>query len=152
METLLGVFPDARVIHTHRDPVETLASTCSLLSVFRGDPEPGSPEALAIGTRQLRVYKIAVEHTMAVRERTPDPFHDVYQPALRANPMRVVRDIYTRFDLELTREAETRMQGWIADHQESARREHHYKPEDFGLSAPEIRQEFSAYITRYGLR
>ena len=151
METLLAVFPDARIIHTHRDPVPTLASLCSLLSAFRGNPDPGGPAALAIGPRQLRVYKLAVEHTMAVRERVPDAFHDVHQPALLADPMRVVCEIYDRFELELTREAETRMRRWIADHPESARSEHHYSPEDFGLTGAEIRREFAAYMARYRL-
>ena len=151
METLLAIFPDARIIHTHRDPVPTLASMCRMLSAFRGNPHPGSPEACAIGPRQLRVYKLAVEHTMEVRERAPGAFHDVYQPALLADPMRVVREIYARFELELTRETEARMQHWIADHPENARTGHHDSPDDFGISAAEIRQEFSAYTARYGL-
>jgi hypothetical protein len=151
METLLALFPDARIIHTHRDPVPTLASMCSMLSAFRGNPKPGSLEARAIGPRQLRMYKHAVEHTMAVRERTPDAFHDVHQSVLLADPMRVVREIYARFELELTREAETRMQGWIADHPASVRNEYDYEPEEFGLTAAEIRREFVAYTARYGL-
>ncbi|MDP6491656.1 MAG: sulfotransferase, partial [Kiritimatiellia bacterium] len=84
METLLTVFPDARVIHTHRDPVPTFGSLCSMLGAYRGNPAPGSSEARVIGPRQLRFYKAAIEHTMAVRERRPDDFHDVFQPALRA--------------------------------------------------------------------
>ena len=151
MESLLAVFPDARIIHTHRDPVPTFGSLCSMLSAFRGNPAAGGPEARAIGPRQLRLYKLAVEHTMAVRERHPDAFHDVTQPALLADPMRVVHGIYERFELELTREAEQRMRRWVAEHPEGARREHHYHPEDFGLSVAEIRQEFEGYMARYDL-
>ncbi|MBW1882837.1 MAG: sulfotransferase [Deltaproteobacteria bacterium] len=151
METLLAVFPDARVIHTHRDPVPTFGSLCSMLSAYRGNPAPGSPEACVIGPRQLRFYKIGIEHTMAVRERHPGAFHDVYQPALRADPMRVVHGIYERFELELTREAEQRMQRWVAEHSEGAGRQHHYDCEGFGLSAAEIRQAFGGYMARYDL-
>jgi len=151
METLLAEFPDARIVHTHRDPVPTLASMCSMLSAFRGSPVPGCPEACAIGPRQLRVYKLAVEHTMAVRERVPDAFHDVYQPALATDPMRVVGEIYARFDLELTPETETCMQQWIAEHPVGARKEPSYHPKDFGISAAEIRHAFEAYTARYAL-
>jgi hypothetical protein len=151
METLLAVFPDARIIHAHRDPVPTLTSMCSMLSAFRGDPRPGSPEARAIGPRQVRVYKIATEHTMAVRERHPNAFHDVYHGALLADPMGVVREIYDRFELDLGPESEARMRQWIADHPASAPSDQRYRPEDFGLSEADIRRELAPYAERYGL-
>src|SRR5262249_44033691 len=31
IDDLLGVFPDAVVVHTHRDPITSVASTCSLV-------------------------------------------------------------------------------------------------------------------------
>ena len=151
METLLAVFPDARIIHTHRDPVPTFGSLCSMLSAYRGNPAPGSPEARVIGPRQLNFYKIAIEHTLAVRKRHPDAFHDVYQPALLKDPMCVVHEIYERFELELSGEAEQRMQRWVAEHPAGAHREHHYHCEDFGLSVAEIRQAFGSYIARHDL-
>ena len=65
--------------------------------------------------------------------------------------MRVVGEIYARSELELTRETETRMQGWIADQPASARSAHHYEQEVFGLSAASTRREFAAYMARYRL-
>jgi hypothetical protein len=151
MQTLLEVLPDARIIHTHREPVATFGSMCSMLAAFRGNPEPGSPAALAIGPRQLRLYKIATEHTMAVRKGRPEAFHDVHQSELATDPMGVVHGIYRRFDLELGPEAEHRMQQWIAAHPVNARGEHRYRPEDYGLSDEAIRRELELYTRRYGL-
>ncbi len=151
MESLLTVFPDARIIHTHRDPVPTLVSMCGMLSAFRGEPDPGSPAACAIGPRQVLVYKRATEHTMAMRERSPNAFHDVHQETLLANPMGVVHEIYEHFELELRLEVETRMRGWLVDHPAPPPAERRPRPEDFGLTESGIQREFAPYIEKYGL-
>ena len=156
MESLLSVFPDAQVIHTHRDPVETFGSLCSMLAAFRGDPAPGSAAARRIGPRQLRLYRQAVEHTMAVRERRPEAFHDVYQTELRADPMRVLREIYARFEIEWRPEVEQRMQSWLAEraglHSRSRSRSRPIDPADYGLEVEEIEYEMADYAARYGLQ
>ena len=88
---------------------------------------------------------------MAVRERRPDAFHDVYQEALRGDPMGVVRGIYERFELELRPETETRMRSWIARHPAVAGQAQRDRPEDYGLTADGIRRELAPYRERYDL-
>jgi hypothetical protein len=151
MQSLLDIFPDARIIHTHREPVATFGSMCSMLAAFRGSPEPGSPAARAIGPRQLRLYKKATEHTIAVREHHPDAFHDVYQAQLATEPLAVVHGIYDHFDLELRPDAERAMRHWIDTHRVSAASGRRYRPEDYGLDAEAICRELEPYASRYGL-
>lgn len=145
--SLLEVFPDACVILTHRDPVATLVSLSSLLAAYRGDPAPGSPEARRIGPRQLRVYAQATAHTKAVRARRPESFHDVHQEALAKDPIGVVRGVYARFDLDLSRETEARMQAWIrAQPQRDAVLAHGRRretPADYGLDPDEVREKLA---------
>ena len=145
--SLLEVFPDACVILTHRDPVATLVSLSSMLAAYRGDPPPGSPEARRIGPRQLRVYEQATVHTRAVRSRRPEHFHDVHQHELAADPMAVVRGIYARFELELASSTEEKMKAWItaqpARNAVLERNRRGETPEDFGLSAGEIRERLA---------
>lgn len=145
--SLLEVFPDACVILTHRDPVATLVSLSSLLAAYRGDPAPGSLEARRIGPRQLRVYAQATAHTKAVRARRPESFHDVHQEALAKDPIGVVRGVYARFDLELSRETEARMQAWIrAQPQRDAVLAHGRRretPADYGLDPDEVREKLT---------
>ena len=44
MYALLAVFPDARIVHTHRDPVRVIASMCTMLTyglrVHSADVDP----------------------------------------------------------------------------------------------------------------
>jgi len=144
---LLDEFPDARVILTHRDPVATLVSLSSMLAAYRGDPAPGSPEALRIGPRQLRVYAQATAHTRAVRARRPEAFHDVHQRELATDPLGVVRGIYARFGLALAPETEKKMTEWVAAQPAReavlARGRRRETPEDWGLRADEIRERLT---------
>jgi hypothetical protein len=141
--SLLEVFPDACVILTRRDPVATMVSLSSMLAAYQGDPPPGSPAAKRIGPRQLRVYAQATRHTREVRAQHPERFHEVHQKDLAADPMGVVRGIYTRFDLELARETKARMEAWIRAQPEReavlAKGRRPVTPEDYGLDADEVR-------------
>jgi Sulfotransferase family len=144
---LLEVFPDARIVLTHRDPVATLVSLSSMLAAYRGDPAPGSPAARRIGPRQLRVYEQATRATRAVRALRPQAFHDVHQSELARDPLGVVRGIYARFDLELVPAVERAMRAWIAEQPQRdavlARGRRNEKPEDYGLSADLIRERLA---------
>lgn len=151
MGALLATFPDAQVVHTHRDPVETFASLCSMLAAYRGDPAPGSEAARVIGPRQLRLYRQAVAHTMDVRERHPDAFHDVHQAELRADPIGVVRGIYARFGLAWSDAVEARMRAWVEAQTGVSPRGPRPDPADYGLEPDEIREAMAGYAARHGL-
>ena len=65
---LLDVFPDARIIHTHRDPVRVVASFCSMITHGRGlfsdrvDPREVGAQ---LGAKAVR----AVTRAMELRDR-----------------------------------------------------------------------------------
>jgi hypothetical protein len=151
MGSLLATFPDARVIHTHRDPVETFGSLCSMLAAYRGDPAPGSEAARAIGPRQLRLYRQAVDHTMSIREHHPDAFFDVHQAELRSDPIGVARGIYVRFGMDWSDAVEARMRAWVDARAGSSPRAPRPDPADYGLEPDEIREAMASYSARYGL-
>ena len=64
--------------------------------------------------------------------------------------MRTAERIYDFAGLHLADEVRSAMAGWDAQNRAGSRGAHHYTPEEFGLSAPEIRDAFSEYIDRYG--
>ncbi|MCK9544776.1 MAG: sulfotransferase, partial [Novosphingobium sp.] len=52
---MLDVFPDVRVIQTHRDPVETIPSICSFIHVLH-QPTAARDDALDIGAAWSRMF------------------------------------------------------------------------------------------------
>ena len=139
MEALLEVFPDARVIITHRDPVKSLGSLGSLLGAVR-HMLFNRPDLTRIGPRELAYWGKAQTDTQAVRRTRPDhQFLDIYHKDFHTDPIATVRAIYQHFDLTFSPETETAMREWIAANPPAKHGEHRYALEDYGVTAEEVR-------------
>ena len=149
LETLLATFPGALVVHTHRDPVETVASLCSMLSHGRGffsdqvDPHE-------VGRQWLAKTRRMVERGMAARESSgeSDPV-DVYYSDLVDDPVKQVRRICEVAGLDLTPAVEERMRRFLDENPQHAYGRHTYTLEDFGLSRRRVEDAFAAYRSRF---
>jgi hypothetical protein len=147
MDGLLAVFPDARVVQTHRDPAASIPSVCSLIST--GRRRWGLPiEPYQIGQRELRVWSLAIDRMRTVRAAHPSSFHDIDQRELAREPMKVVGEIYDRFGLDLRPDAEAAMVRWLR-HDRDGRAGRGCAPEDYGLTGAQIRARFGEYVNRF---
>lgn len=149
IETLFSVFPGARVIQTHRDPLETVPSAASmnhalwaLYSDKEGASEAGAQwqERLAWGTQRC----------MESRKRyAKDRFVDIwFRDALR-DPIAEIERAYGIFRIEMTSEAREAMEKWSTDHPRDNRPAHEYALADYGLTEDGIRAAFSSYRKQY---
>ena len=153
LEHLLATYPDARVVFTHRDPVDSMTSYASLTSLVRtmGSDSVDRVEIARDWTPRLRR---AVDHALRVREAGGFPearFYDMHFSDFVADPFGVVRKIYASFDLPLGDEAAARMRAFIEDNPKGKHGAHVYTPEQFGVDPAEVRREFRIYIDRFGL-
>jgi hypothetical protein len=150
LDALFEVFPDACVVWTHRDPLDSVASYCSLMSLNRRMIY-GSFEPLEIGTRISERFHLGVSRAMAVRDslNREAQFHDVDFAHLVANPMAVVREITDRFQLDLDQSDEARIQDWLSTRRADTRGSHQYRAETYGLDVRETRERFREYVERF---
>jgi hypothetical protein len=152
LDALLAVFPDACIIQTHRDPVKAFPSWCSLVTAL-GIMARKRVEPEQIGAEWLSLWKIGIERSQKARESAdPARFFDAQYTDLVADPLAMVRRIYAHFGIELTPEAETRMQQWLEVHAHGAHEHHRYDIEQYGLSNEVISREFRAYRENFGIR
>jgi hypothetical protein len=149
LDALLAVYPDALVIVTHRSPREAIASACSLASqasdgwssTFAGD---------VIGTDQLELWARGLESFTAARSRYPaSRFYDVEYPDFVADPLGTVASAYSHFGLELSPQASAAMKAVVDESAAArtgteARPGHRYSLADFGLTAAQVDERFSA--------
>ncbi len=149
IDALLEVLPDACVIQTHRDPVQAIASLCSTLHMARRMFEGEATRPELIGPRECRYWQRALARTDEIRRLRAAQFLDVEHRDFVADPMGTVRNIYGYFDLELSDTARQRMQAWIAARPTAKHGEHHYRLEDFGITAAQVRAEFADYRSRH---
>jgi hypothetical protein len=149
MDALFKVFPDAQVIQTHRDPLQTVPSLCSFIHTLWGIYSD-RVDAAAVGRHWSAKMAKALNSAMAVRERIPSGrFHDVWFSDTVSRPMDVVKAIYTFIGMPLTDEAEQAMQQWLAGNRRDKRAFHEYSAVQFGLSQEQLKADFAAYRQRY---
>ena len=151
LDALLTVFPDACIVHAHRDPLEALPSTCSLQATFR-DLYADKVDCAALGHDVLEHFAYGIDRCLEVRAAAgPDRFHDVHYRSLLHDPMAVADDIYRRFGFELSDEARTRMLTFLANNPQHKNGAHRYSLADFGLDAEAVVTRFKAYTDRFGI-
>jgi hypothetical protein len=144
---LLEVFPDARIIQTHRDPVESIPSLCDMLYVGAQELEGESARASIIGPRECTYWRRALDHVAAVRQRRSANFFDVDHREFLSRPLETVRAIYEHFGLTLQERITQRMSKWIGDNSKPKRT---LTPDRWGVSHADICEAFSGYRALHG--
>ena len=118
LDILLRVYPDARIVQTHRDPIKCMASATSLMGCLyymRSDKafDADAFEDFMQGEATAR----RLEQVMQQRESGVIPAGTIcdsrYQD-LMEEPLVCVEHIYARFDAPLTSTAKERMQAYLA--------------------------------------
>lgn len=149
LQTVLDVFPDAKIIMTHRDPVSTIPSYCSMeASLYK----MGTDEIthLQIGKYWQARLKAWLDNFMQVRAKNDDMrFVDVNYKAMLKNPTQLGADILKRSGVATSADTDMHMSNWIEANRREDRAAHKYDLESFGLSAQNIKSEYQAYIDQY---
>ena len=149
LDTLLEIFPGARVIWTHRDPATTVGSFCSMIAhgrgVFSDEVDP-----VEIGVSWGDKIARLLDRGMDARERAPaGTFHDVRYEDLVADPMSEVRRIYAFLGESLPPHVERRMRSTLEASPQHRHGVHRYRLADFGLREDALHERFARYRSRF---
>jgi Sulfotransferase family len=149
LATLLGTFPDALVVHCHRDPLEAIPSVASLIEAARG-MRSDDADPLEIGAEVVDRFSWLIGRALEARETLPvDSFIDLSFRAIVSDVNAVIAAIYSRAGMQLTAEALSAFDAY-----ESRRPVHHfgrhvYTAERYGLDAPRIASAFASYYDAF---
>jgi hypothetical protein len=153
LETLMQVYPDARIVMTHRDPLKVLPSCSSFTEVLRGgftDRFDRKELGIEIARHWERGAQLAIEFSQSGGETQGRLFNVLYADLVR-DPMGVVRLIYRHFDMELTNQTEMAMMRFLAENPQNKHGAHHYSLEEFGLDRDAERRRFGLYTSFFGI-
>ena len=152
LDALLTHYPDARFVMTHRDPCKTIPSLASMNWRLHGLAQGERADKRWAGKRALRFWAEGMQRCLAARDRIGEHrFVDIHNAALLADPIGSIERVYDRFDLGFTEQTQKVMLKFQADNQPDKGGRHRYTPEEYGLSASEIRSSFADYIDRFGV-
>src|SRR5438552_2892550 len=145
--TLLSIYPDARFVQIHRDPIEAVASVSSLVTilrrVFSDDVDP-----IQVGRDALNYWAQALKTFMRVRDQLPvSRVCDLRYDDVRRNPIAAACRVYEHFGWTFTKEIEERMRMVLARQASQMNGVHRYDATNFKLN--EI-NGFAEYCERFG--
>jgi hypothetical protein len=156
LDALTAVYPDARLVVTHRDPLRVVPSAASLSATSRPDSLTRGRDragmARYFGRLWLDELGLMTDRLVAFRERRPDVrFADLQYADLARDPVDAVRRTYASFGETLSPEAEAAMKAHVAASPQGRHGPHPYALADFGLEAGLVRERFARYVERFGV-
>ena len=151
LEWLDTVFADVTIVQTHRDPLETVPSFCSLVGHGWGIMSD-TVDALAVGAHWTRKIDRMLTRALASRDaREGRGFVDVHYRDLTADPIGVVERLCGQIGLPFTEQTRAHLQTWLAANRQHRFGIHRYAGEDFGLSEAGLAERFAGYRQRFDL-
>ncbi len=146
---LFDTYPDARIVQTHREPLDVIASTASLTVVLRSIFSDHVDPAL-IGREMSQFWAEMLETFMQLRENhPPGRFFDLNYQEIVQDPLDAVRRLYLHFGDELSPEAEQRMRDFMVKNPKDKHGAHRYTMEQFGLDRAAESPRFDRYRERF---
>ena len=145
---LFDVFPDARVVRLHRDPRDSLASSCSLIQRLVPGSDPIQVGAMAIDVLEDGLKRMAAADATAPHER----FVDVDYDELCRRPAEVVSRIGEALGVGAADDLGTRVSAYLGGSRRIRAARHAYVLEDFGLSEDDVTDRLAGYLSWAGRR
>lgn len=148
LDAILAVHPDARFVVTHRDPVQALASNCSLTRLLRpgfsGHVEPSD-----IGREMEEMILVYLRRLVDFDERHGDRVvHVDYRRVVDA-PEVVMTETFDALGLDMTDRVRDSIGEWRRANPPGKRGVHDYRLEEYGLDADLVAEEYAFYTDRY---
>lgn len=151
LKSFLAVYPDARVIWTHRDPGQVMSSYVSLIAGFRS-LNVNHVDKDEIAEEQSQIWSAAAERAIEVRKQYPaTQFHDIYFKDFIADPVVAVRGAYAKFGIPWQADSETAFRAWSEANPQGKHGAHRHSTKEFGLTPDAIRELFSVYMKHFQL-
>jgi Sulfotransferase family len=149
LDDIRNVYPDARLVFIHRDPVRVLASVARLTEVLRRS-FARSVNRLEVGRDVSASWMDGAQRMSTLSAPDNSVLHLHYQEIIRS-PLDAVRAVYRHCNLVLTDEAEVRMRGWLRTAVNVSRPWRAYSLAEFGLDPHVLRERFAHYMDTFGV-
>jgi hypothetical protein len=147
LDALLGEYPNALLVQTHRDPLRIIASLSSLVARLRSlaSDDTSIPDAAADFADNILD---GLDRSVTAREDgtvAAGRVVDVQFRAFMADPFTTIRTVYERLGLELESGAEQRMRGFLAANPQDKHGKHAYTFRETGLDEGALRERARRY-------
>ena len=153
LDLLFAIYPDAKVIQTHRDPAKAVPSLVSLLMQLNSLMEEDRIEqrSQTMLAREVAKWSSAVRKAEHRRQQYPGKVLDIVHGDFHRDPMAVLERIYGFIGMDITAPVRAGFARRIQEKPELSHGVHRYNIADYGMTEEEVRAPFGDYIARYDL-
>lgn len=152
LDALIHVFPNAKIICSHRDPVKAVGSACSMVwnSIVR---DSDKINADWVGPEWLNKTEHMLKKTLSVRKDLVPASnqYDVLYADITANWQQAMQGIYDFIGMEFNTETKANMQRWLDSNAQHKHGAHQYQLEDFGINREMVEQRLQFYRQRFNI-
>jgi len=150
IDLLFATYPDAWVVHTHRDPLKTEPSSLSTLATVRWQrsEQVEMPEAGAAGLGDMMML-------LAKRRAAgdlPDRIVDSHFSDLMADHVGAVEKIYGEMGRPFLGEHADAIRHYLEAKPQGKFGKHKYSPEEWGYDPAALREKMLPYTDYYGVK
>jgi hypothetical protein len=153
LAAIRAVYPDARLVFVHRDPLAVLLSVARLTVVLRR-PFSRRIDKFEIGRQDSDRWLAASDLMIAAAdaEGFAEPICHVHYHELVGDPLGTVSAIYRHFGMTLSPDAAGRIARLVAAKPNGGYGARRYRFEEHGLDAARERERYQRYVARFRTR
>lgn len=149
LEALLDVYPDARFVITHRDPLPALVSMCSYATmIHEANGNPVDPAGLVSATWR-QVFESAIRTVDFVAAQPQVPTYHIHQSELAADPVAQVNQLRAWIGLARHEHIDARMHRYLTTEWPHPPGSHRYTAGDFAITRDAVDEAFAPYIDAF---
>ena len=147
LKELFEVYPDAKIIMTHRHPAKIVASATSLISSVRS-LYSNHEDVNRSGREQCKMWSDCFDRFLKDRQQLDkeDQIIDLKFEDFVGDQMGTVKKIYQQFNWQLTEASKLNMENFLAANPKDKHGVHNYSLEQIGLTNEIINQAYKDYI------
>lgn len=152
MNEILQVYPDARFVMTHRDPIQTLASISKMTFNLRGIRTGTALDPAQVGSEMMHFVQRHIDRIMEFdrSEQGGRVVHVDYY-ALVNDPVTALRKIFAGLGIDSPDEVVEAVRQWWRVNPKNARGRNDYTLEQWGLEVDGVAERFGGYMRRFDI-
>ena len=161
LDDIRATYPDALIIHTHRNPDQVLGSAASVHTKTFGIVSDDI-NLHTIGQEQVELQRAFLTKAMATRKKwkqqkidTKTGFNviDIHLQDLQQDTIGTVRQIFTKLlQRDLTKEGEEKMQQWLVKNKRDKHGRHKFSMKDFNIDYVKDDTFFQEYASFFNTK
>ena len=150
LDAMFEAYPDAKLIWTHRDPVQVIASRIVMAGEL-DEGMSGSVDWEKTATAYLAQSRASIAAALTSQYLDDPRVHHVRYADFVSDPVQVIRGFYEKCDMPFTPEFEAVMRVYLRDNKSDRYGKFKYSTEVIGEDIAALHKEFAPYRERFGI-